>query len=553
MTKSNLKTNSKIIVGASIALAVTGCSSTHTEKWNEIDRGAELQEAKFKDAQSKVVPKDRPLTRIIDDFYVDTVPMAIIKEDKNSLPSVFHKKMVYFSEDAVKLNDLAGDIYKRTGLIIDFVNNEKVVVDSDGKAVASLTEDPIEEYVPPTGYFDQNQSVTQEEIIYEDEKPEETDNDIYIEHEGTLKELLDYVAVKKGLKWKYDQSSNKIFVYKYDTRTFTIVGFGEKIEKEASITTQMSSSAESSGGEGSSSTENEQSITIKSETNYWDSVKESVSSVISVKGSVTFNDVQGKIVVTDNDFVLSSISNLIKDLNKDAFREVALSVQVINISISDDRDVNASLNIQGINDKFNLNFGDAIDFINPAKNSISFTDGKTSAMLSMLDKIGKATIENSVDVITLNNMPVPIQLTQNRSYIKSLSTEENGDDGDETTEVEVGIVSEGITMTMTPKAVGQNILLDYSLNLSAIDSIEDAPGDVKIQLPITSTKNFVQRASLRNGIPRVIATVERQLTSNSSEHPMNENLWFLGGSEGINTKRDVLMVVVTPYVTDLTR
>ena len=79
-----------------------------------------------------------------------------------------------------------------------------------------------------------------------------------------LKELLDYVAVKKGLKWKYDQSSNKIFVYQYDTRTFTIVGFSETIEKESSITTQMKSSSESADGSGDSSTQNEQSIKIKS-------------------------------------------------------------------------------------------------------------------------------------------------------------------------------------------------------------------------------------------------------------------------------------------------
>lgn len=546
MTKSNFNTKSTTMISAGVALALTGCSSTHTEKWNEVDRNIDLGEASFQDAQTKVTPKDRPLTRVIDDFYVDTVPMAIIKEDKNSLPSIFHKKMVYYSKDAVKLNDLAGDIYNRTGLTIDFVNNEKI----DPEAVAPVEESDDDAYVPPTGYFDPNQTSQQEEIIYEDEMPEETEDTIYIEHQGSLKELLDYVSVKKGLKWKYDQPSNKIFIYKYDTRTFTIVGFSEEIERESSITTQMSSSSETSGGEGSSSTENEQSISINSNHKYWESVKESINSMVSEKGSVTFNDVQGKIVVTDNDFVLSNIDTLVADLNKDAFREIALNVQVVNITITDKRDINTSLNVQGINDKFSLGFGSIPD---AAGNLITFNDGNTEAMLSILDNLGKASVENRVDVVTLNNMPVPVQLTQNRSYIEQISTEESGDNGDETTEVEVGIVSEGITMTATPKAVGQNVLLDYSLNLSQIDSLDEAPGDVPVQLPITSTKNFVQRASLRNGIPRVIATVERTLESNSSDHPLNENLWFVGGGENVDNKRDVLMVIVTPYVTDLTK
>ena len=128
--------------------------------------------------------------------------------------------------------------------------------------------------------------------------------------------------------------------------------------------------------------------------------------MISDKGTVTYNQVQGKIVVTDNDFALSNIETLIKDLNKDAFREVALNVKIVNITVTDARDINASLNVQGINDKFNLNFGDAIDLINPADNSISFSDGKTSAMLSMLDTVGNATVENNIDVVTLNNMPI---------------------------------------------------------------------------------------------------------------------------------------------------
>ena len=157
MTRSNFNANKTALVGAGVALALTGCSSTHTEKWNEVNRDAELGEAEFKDQQTKVMPKDRPLTRIIDDFYVDTVPMAIIKEDKNSLPTLFHKKMVYFSDDAVKLTDLAGDVYKRTGLTIDFIDNKKQSTDENGNVVPDSDETVSDEYVPESGYFDQGQ------------------------------------------------------------------------------------------------------------------------------------------------------------------------------------------------------------------------------------------------------------------------------------------------------------------------------------------------------------------------------------------------------------
>lgn len=537
------KTSVAVTVGS---LIMTGCSSTHTEKWNEIDKEMDLKEARFHQEQSKVAPNERPLSRIIDDFYVDTVPMDIIKEDKNTLPSVFHKKFVYHSDEPVDLAELAGDVYHRTGLSIDFVNNEKKTDDDD---IVTSTDNYAANQTP---YFDPNQTaVAAEEIIYEDEKEEETENNIYIDKfDGSLRQLLDYVAVKKGLKWKFDQSSNKIFVYKFDTRTFTVLGFGEAIEKTSRITTSMSSSS-SSDDQGESSTENEQSIDITAKTAYWESIVESIDELVSEKGSATFNDVQNKIIVTDNDFVLSNIESFVDNLNKDALREIALKIEVVNVTISDDRDINASIDIQGINDKLGISFGDAIDFANLAENTFGYQDSKTTAVLEILDEVGKASVENKIDTVTLNNMPVPVQITQNRSYIENITTEEDSDTGDESVEVDVGVVAEGITMTATPKAVNQNILLDYSLNLSTIDSIEDAPGDVDVQLPITSTKNFVQRVNLKNGVPRVIATVERIISSNSSTHPLSENLWFFGGSEGIADKKDVLMVIVTPYITDL--
>lgn len=550
MTDNGLKMNKKTIALAIGSVVLAGCSSTHTEKWNEVDKKADEKEALFDHMQDNVAPKTKPLSQIVNDFYVDTTPMEIIQEDKTTLPSIFHKKFLIFSDEAMKLNEVAADVYTRTGLSIDFIDNEKRPVEGESDDAV----DDFTEQTAATPYFNPTQQTEAEEIIYEDEKEEESENEIYLDHNGTLKQLLDVITVKKGLKWKFDQESNKIFVYKYDTRTFTLMGFGEEIDKKSSISTAMETSNDG-GDQGSSSSTNEQSITVNSKTKYWENVKESIETLVSSKGTVTFNDLQNKVIITDNDFILSQVDKLVDNLNSDAFREITLKVEVINVTITDERNINASLDIQGINDKMSLAFGNPLDVVDgvlsPVENSIAFSDGKTSAMLKLLDEVGKATVENNFSAPTLNNMPVPIQLTQNRSYIEQITTEEDGDNGDESTEVEVGVVAEGITMTATPKAVGQNVLLDFSLNLSSIDSIEEAPGDVKIQLPITSTKNFVQKTNLKNGVPRIIATVERTTDSSSSTHPLNENLWFAGGSEGVNSKKDILMVVVTPYITNL--
>lgn len=536
------KTTLAIAVGS---VALSGCSSTHSEKYNDQKESVDRTMIDFEQARESVAPKEKPLSRILNDFYVDISPMEIIQESKNDLPSIFHHDFTIYAKDPMKLEDIATEIYGRTGLSLDFINNEKVSETVTEEMTTS------EDYAAQTPYYNPASDSAIEEIIYEDERVAEEENTLYIDHSGSLKELLDFVAIKKGVKWKFDQTTNKIFVYKYDTRTFTIVGFGEEIEKKSQITTSMSGDQSSETGQGSSSTSNEQSISLTAKDNYWESVKETVTSMVSEKGKISFNDTQGKIIVTDNDFVLADVNTIVDNLNSDAFKEVTLKVQVVSLTMTDDRNLSTSLNIQGINDKINLSVGKSLENLTSGENLISFTDGTTTAFMQIFDTLGNAKVANSIDATTLNNMPVPVQLTTNQSYISEITTTEDSDNGDEETEATVDQVSEGITMTVTPKAIGQNVLLDYSLNLSTIDSIEEAPGDVKIQLPITSTKNFVQRTSLKNGIPRVIATVERAVESNNSSHPFNENLWFLGGSEGVSTQKEVLMVVVTPYITDL--
>lgn len=94
-------------------------------------------------------------------------------------------------------------------------------------------------------------------------------------------------------------------------------------------------------------------------------------------------------------------------------------------------------------------------------------------------------------------------------------------------------------------------MLNYSMNLSVIDELQQAPGSSLIQLPLTSTKNFVQRLTLRNGEPKVIAAFERSDGTNSSKHPLAPALWFLGGNEVLDKTKEIVLIVATPYITTL--
>ena len=135
MNNNGLKMKKTTIAVAVGAVTLAGCSSTHTEKWNDLDKKADEKEVIFEDMQNKIVPQTKPLSQIVNDFYVDITPMDIIQEDKTSLPSIFHKKFLIFSDDAMKLTDLAAEVYCRTGLSIDFIDNEKKSGDEEEQEV----------------------------------------------------------------------------------------------------------------------------------------------------------------------------------------------------------------------------------------------------------------------------------------------------------------------------------------------------------------------------------------------------------------------------------
>lgn len=538
----------KMLGFAAPVLLLAGCS-THTKKWQEENREVERTGQKFEDYRSRMAPKEVRFVEFNEGFYVDKTPIQIIRDKKN-LPTIFYRNVEIYTKSPMTLQNLAGEIFKQTNLSLKFIDN-RIVIDTNSVSAQAA---PDANYLPPpfpevNGGFQNSMPIT---VIEKDELNKENDSSIIIDYNGELRGLLDYVAVKKNLKWRYDSTLSKVFFYPFETETFTVFAVAEDIDLNSTITTNTTSqnSSSSDGSSSEAGTTNQQEISFSQTQKYWEDVALTVQQMLSNQGKVSFNKTQGKVTVTDNDYNLLQIKNYLSDLNSDAYKQITVDFKIVNLKVDDARDMGVNLNI--INDKLSFNLGaGAINAANSFNNFTFDLGGSDKALLNILDSFGTVKVDTNISVVTVNNMPVPVQVTQNQAYIKERRIESGSTDANPIEQVITDTVSQGVTATITPKAIGQNVLLSYSMNLSVIDELATAPGDSKIQLPITSTKNFVQKLTLRNGEAKVIAAFEKTDSKIGSKHPLNASLWFLGGQETFTKEKEIILLIATPYISTL--
>ena len=81
-----------------------------------------------------------------------------------------------------------------------------------------------------------------------------------------------------------------------------------------------------------------------------------------------------------------------------------------------------------------------------------------------------------------------------------------------TTEITPGEVTTGFAMTVIPHILDRRrVLLQYTINLTSLDELtEFTTGDIRVQLPKTSTRAFSQRSSMQLGQTLVLAGFQDQ-------------------------------------------
>lgn len=383
---------------------------------------------------------------------------------------------------------------------------------------------------------------------------------------GTLEQALDLMGSKANVSWKWN--GNSVEVYRFQTKTYNIAALAGNTTSSSTVAIQSDSAgggggggqaANSSGVTGNTTT----GVTRNTSLNSWDDIRSYLMSMLSPSGSMAVMESAGIVTVKDTPVVQLHIAKAIKDLNAVIGQQVYMDVNVyaVNVSDEDNYAVNWNLAWQNISRNFNLNIANTNQAVanasNVTANVASGPFAGSSVMMQALSTLGQTSVVNQFSISTLNGQPTPIGNNRKISYIHSITAAPAGAVGTapQAPSITPGAVYQGIGMSVTPRLQQgtDKLLLEYSLNLNDVESIVSfstgsGANAQTLQLPTTTVKNILQRASLRSGQTLILSGFKQTSSALTNSGVGSPNSMLLGGGKNGKNSNQYLVITVTPYV-----
>ena len=376
-----------------------------------------------------------------------------------------------------------------------------------------------------------------------------------LSYQGPLSGLLDEVGSRFGIWWRYEK--NEIYFYKYITRTFVLYSLPTK----PSLSVNMGGSTDASNATANTS------LTSSVEVALWENVEKAITSMIGQDSKLTIDPANGTISLTATPNDVQRVAHYINEQNNRLSRQVAISVKVLQVTLSD-------------KDQYGLNLSAIFDD-NHTKTSILSPSGLSdditknlsmtimpgnftvSSFIQALSSQNNTTLITSGTVTTLNNKPAPIQVTRKENYISEITKTNSGSSGDssdydistETEEIETGF-----TLDVLPRILEHGrLLVLFNLTLSDLielqkvylNSSEDASTQDSgqyIQNPIIETRGFTQEVAMKSGESLILSGYERVENEASKTGVGSATNSLLGGTAEASKTRSILVIILTPVV-----
>lgn len=378
-----------------------------------------------------------------------------------------------------------------------------------------------------------------------------------LSYKGPLSGLLDEVSNRFGIWWKYE--NKQIYFYKYITKTFVLYTLPTKPTLSVNV---GGSSTEGSAGSSSVSLTNTANIDL------WANIEASIKSMISQGSQLTMDQSNGTITLTGTPTDIRKVAKFVNEQNVRLSRQVAISVKVLQVTISDSDQygLNLSAIFDGNNHITDLGFaspGSGLGAEITENLSMTIVSGSWTLQgaIQALSEQGTTTLVTSGTVTTLNNKPAPIQVVRTQNYISEITKTNSGSDGsyyDLSTETEE--IETGFTLDVLPRILEHGrLMLMFNLTLSDLIELErvDLGGSGEgseetsgqyIQNPIIETRGFTQEVALKSGETLILSGYERvENTANKTGVGSAENS-LLGGTATAEKTRSILVIMLTPVV-----
>lgn len=393
-----------------------------------------------------------------------------------------------------------------------------------------------------------------------------------VDYKGPLEGLLDLVAARTGLSWKYNEEQKAISIFHLDTRTFTLDAFAVEASMASSIQSGNQAQSSGSGGgvvgggagggggggltmtAGSSNTTN-----INMRTSLYQDVESTVKALLTPNiGRMSISQSTGDVVVTDTPEVLDRVSEVMARLNRKLGQPIILHTKILAIDVSNNQSygINWNLLYETLSGKYGFSFSSAVAPAAGAGTLGASVVGPSpmngsSVVLQALSRLGNTRTVYSPSVMALNMQPTPVQIAKQIGYISSTVIGQTQGAGT-TTGLLPGFVTVGFNMNLTPRLVDgsdDDLLLNYSFNISSLLQLRsESAGGTKIEFPDTDIRNFNGQVRLRSGETLILHGFEQESMTTNRSGMFSPFAWLLGGEARATRGRQAIVVLITPEV-----
>ncbi len=392
---------------------------------------------------------------------------------------------------------------------------------------------------------------------------------VSMHYDGSVKGALDTLAAKTRLYYTVDK--NVISWSAFETRMFDISfmpGYSSYMVGRGNNTTSGFSNAYLGSGEVQSDVNDDQYSNLQAQLSVWEDLRNGLSKLVSPDGQYMISEATTTVTIHDHPDNVDAIAKYLDDLNRNLSQQVAIKVEVLDVRLTES--FNLGINWDAIVHALNTSFTVAGNLasattLNPLELNNSSTsaissfiigNGKHQTFIQALNLQGKVQVVTNPQVVTMNNQIASIRITNDTSYVKSVSTTNTPDSGT-TSSITPGTVTDGFTLYILPKIQGDQIFMQLSSTLSDLRSItkqDNAPANtnqnnlssfVAIQTPTLSQKVFNQRTKLKTGDTLIVAGYRRVRDETSTAKLFEVEALGSKGSESENIET---LVLITPII-----
>lgn len=562
----------KTAAAIAVAAALSGCATSGM-------KAVEVEAVAVKAAASDLAEKSfakvqaRPLISRADTFWVERTPLPPRVDPVSQLPPVFSRRVSMNEQASLPLSEvfvrlskhpmLAGLRYTVSQDVYE-ADPSKLGVNVGGSATASSAPN-ANANADSTGSRATGQGASSSGANA-NRRVEVMVSDIIFK-DGSFAELLDLIATKTNLAWRFD--GEKVHFFRYESRIFKIDALAGALSTSSTVSSTGSGSTGGASGGAVSSTSSTGSsssstTSVKSVADIWNDISGAIQSQLSSRGKMSLMPSTGQVTITDTPDQLRRIERYVKELNGALGKQVAFNVHVYSVesSTTDGLGLDWSLVWQTLASKYKLGFKTAgntstlnnlfsIGLINATNGAPSNFNGST-AIAGALAQVGKTSLVTSTQVVTLNNIPVPVSVTRETGYLQEMSTTVTGTSGTSQTSMKPGLVTSGFNMSLLPR-IGDtdDLMLQFSMDLSdlvKITTFTSPDNKSSIQLPEKNLRNFLQRVSMRSGETLILSGFQQTMAQDTQQGVISPNMWALGGGRNTSGKTTTLVIIITPYV-----